>query len=41
MPHCIDEGTIEKIIIKQFGGQEWEKSMKEFPQIKEFSKANK
>ena len=40
MPHCIDNGTIEKITIKTFNGQSWEESMEQFPQIKEFSKAS-
>lgn len=37
MPHCIDQGTIEEVIIKTFNGQQWEQSMGKFPEIKKFS----
>lgn len=37
MPHCIDQGTIENVIIKTFNGQSWEESMEEFQEIKKFS----
>lgn len=37
MPHCINDGTLEEVIIKEFDGQHWEQSMENFPQIKQFS----
>lgn len=40
MPHCVDKGTIKEIIIKKFNGQNWEKSMEEFPKIKEYSQVS-
>lgn len=40
MPHCIDQGTIEEVIVKQFDGQKWEESMKDYPEIKQFSKSD-
>lgn len=40
MPHCIDQGTIEEVIVKQFDGKKWEESMKDYPEIKQFSKTD-
>ena len=28
MPHCIDPGTIEKVTVLKYDGQNWEDSMK-------------
>lgn len=40
MPHCIDKGTLEELVIKEFDGQNWEESMANFPQIKKYSQLN-
>jgi len=29
MPHCLDPGTVKKVIFEVFKGSEWEKSMSE------------
>jgi len=37
MPHCIDEGTIQNLIIQQFDGNNWEETITT-SDIKKFSK---
>ena len=37
MPHCIDKGTLEEVIVQTFNGQQWEESMENYPEIKKFS----
>ena len=29
MPHCLEPGTLKKVIDKSFDGQNWEKSMEQ------------
>lgn len=38
MPHCLDQGTVQQVTIKSFDGVNWEASMNNYPQIKNFSK---
>lgn len=40
MPHCLNEGTVQKVIVEQFDGKNWEVTMKKHPNITEQSKEN-
>ncbi|XP_006901460.1 PREDICTED: centromere protein V [Elephantulus edwardii] len=37
-PHCLDEGTVRSVVIEEFNGSDWEKTMKEHKTIKNMSK---
>jgi len=40
MPHCLDEGTVQKIVLEQFDGKNWEQAMKKNPSLGDRSKDN-
>jgi hypothetical protein len=39
-PHCLDPGTVEKIEMETFDGQNWEKAMEEHKTLRDRSKDN-
>lgn len=39
MPHCLDPGTVEKVVTETFDGTNWERSIENDSSIRERSKS--
>ncbi|XP_033114439.1 centromere protein V-like [Anneissia japonica] len=38
MPHCLEFGTVDKVLVETFDGQNWEKAIEVNPEIQQRSK---
>lgn len=34
MPHCLDEGTMEKVVFRKIDGKNWEKAISDNPDVR-------